>query len=122
MELFEESTHCKFWLMTREEMLSRRESAVSASISEELAHPPMKRKLEETKDSDLRSILHEDEAVLCRYSAIIQHYFGDSAHSSTDSTRGPTPKHWRVASTAIVFLRRFYLNNSLTQHDPRLIL
>ena len=31
-------------------------------------------------------------------------------------------KHWRVSATAIMYFRRFYLNNSLSIHDPRVIL
>ena len=31
-------------------------------------------------------------------------------------------KHWRVRATAIVFFRRFFLNNSLYAHDPRVIM
>ena len=31
-------------------------------------------------------------------------------------------KHWRVSATAIVYFRRFYLNNSMSTHDPRIIM
>jgi len=31
-------------------------------------------------------------------------------------------KHWRVSATAIVYFRRFYLNNSMATHDPRVIM
>ena len=30
--------------------------------------------------------------------------------------------HWRVFATAIVYFRRFYLNNSLAAHDPRVVM
>jgi hypothetical protein len=31
-------------------------------------------------------------------------------------------KHWRVSATSIVYFRRFYLNNSMSTHDPRVIM
>jgi hypothetical protein len=57
------------------------------------------------------------EILFIRYCSIIQGEFGPNSNAD-----GKPRRHWRVSATAITFLRRFYLFNSIFDHDPRLIM
>jgi len=62
----------------------------------------------------------EMATVVRHFSCQIQLACGCVSNRSTE--RSPiTVKTWRVAATAMVFLQRFYLNNSLLRHDPRVM-
>jgi hypothetical protein len=72
-----------------------------------------------------KSLIQEEDIYLIRYCRFIQVYFGET----TDEERRNGKKrasgvalYWRVSATAIVFFRRFYLNNSFLAFDPRIMM
>lgn len=58
----------------------------------------------------------EDIIILKRFCNIILDNF------NSNTTIADVKLHWRVTSTAIVYFQRFYLNNNLLSHDPRLVM
>lgn len=71
-----------------------------------------------------KSLLDQEEIFITRYCNDIQTYFGEE--TKEEKKKGKrligAPCHWRVAATAIVYFRRFYLNNNLKCFDPRIIM
>lgn len=68
----------------------------------------------------MKGTISDDEAVLRHFCYQIQLACGCS--SSTNNKERPliSTNTWRVSATAIVFMQRFYINNSLLCHDPRI--
>ena len=127
MTLFKESTHDTNWVFTGQEFLTLRAAAVERierSDKAKLYSSPKGRQgytspLTYSREGDegLNSVM-KDEALLVRhFSRQIQILL-----SPSDRTLSHEYKYWRVCSTAIVYFQRFYLNNSLAAHDPRIIL
>lgn len=58
----------------------------------------------------------EDVIILKQFCNIILENFNNS------TIIADVKLHWRVTSTAIIYFQRFYLNNNLLSHDPRLIM
>ena len=77
--------------------------------------------LQEDIDGKSLEILHEENAIIIhQFCKIIQQHFGPSQQKSAD--KSAPSRHWRVAATAIVYMLKFYANNSLLLHDPRMIM
>jgi cyclin H len=58
----------------------------------------------------------EDVIILKQFCNIILENFNNS------TIIADVKLHWRVTTTAIIYFQRFYLNNNLLSHDPRLIM
>ena len=62
------------------------------------------------------------QVLLKHFSGMIQTRIGETAKGGQKTASKPSKYHWRVAATAIVYFRRFYLVHSLLDHDPRVIM
>ena len=73
------------------------------------------------KHAEVSAII-EDEEYLTRHFCHQIELCMSSRETRTFGFTSCENKHWRVCATAIVYFRRFYLNNSMSVHDPRVIL
>lgn len=64
--------------------------------------------------------IQEEEALLRHFCRQIQLLAGCAP--GRDPSLPTLTKTWRLAATAMVYFRRFYLNNSLLKHDPRVMM
>lgn len=76
---------------------------------------PSKRRLEQAIEPEIHQKLEDEEVLLAKYSENIQQLF-----DPVDSELPRFTYYWRMSTTAVAFFRRFYLNNSLLQYEPRL--
>lgn len=70
-----------------------------------------------------RRLVKEERDAVCEDEAVLRH-FGYQIRLACGMRHGAavTTGTWRVSATAITFLQRFYLHNSLLVHDPRLVM
>lgn len=132
MANFSMSTQKRAWLLDADEAFYLRYLAnlmTNANSKESkltVVHslPSIIPKLEPISANE-REQLIEEELIMSKYCQQIQNYFGEESVSEKQSRlKRPigAPLNWRVAATASTYFRRFYLNNSLSIFDPRLMM
>ena len=57
-----------------------------------------------------------------RYQVLLKHFSGMIQTRIGEKCQKKEKPHWRLAATAIVYFRRFYLVHSLLDYDPRVIM
>ena len=130
MSSFCVSTQCQEWLMDPEDLIFLR--ARSLALSKE-SHNCTVRTLPDVLEEELlefevdqskRSILEQEEVYITKCCHDIQLYFGEETNEERKTGKRllGASCHWRVAATAIVYFRRFFLNNNLSDFDPRVIM
>lgn len=116
MASFSLSSHHKQWLMNHEEIVRLRIQAILTldepvrTISDNVFTLDI--------SPDILKIINEEDIILVRYSGIIQQAFGIQDNQEKNGSK----LSWRLSATAIMYFRRFYLNNSLLLHDPRIVM
>jgi len=115
---FASSTHLRNWIVAsgdevlhRRYMNGQRVQAGDVAVASSGAALGGRHLVKEERDA-----VSEDEAVL--------RHFGYQIRLACGMRHGAavTTATWRVSATAITFLQRFYLHNSLLVHDPRLVM
>ena len=99
MSSFSSSSHGKRWLFSAQGLIDLR---ISASLGQ--------------TESQGAAILRfqEEDYILRNFSSLIHQCCGPEEDK-------PIQRSWKVPATAIVFVRRFYLRNSMLDVDPRII-
>jgi hypothetical protein len=136
--VFEESTQCKYWLFSPDELKNHRMAALmapagaSTGSSREIVveNPKMassQHSSGQSKKKGKKQLLGANDTEYEMQEKAIRHFcrqiqLAMAAHKTDASGGAISRKWWRVGPTAIVFFRRFYLFNSVRVHDPRVML
>jgi hypothetical protein len=129
---FDESTHNSRWIMSSEDITLLRTKANNRDLSNEKTYtlPNSNVSLNNNlisgnkRDRDIIDITQEEQEILSQEDFILRKFcfdIQDFGKIDLNNTEKMSRKHWRVSATAISYFQRFYLNNSLLSHDPRLV-
>ena len=146
--IFEESTHRRFWLYGTDELKDLRAQALSGSSTEVdegregvRINPSIDQSLQDQSNGHESKEVEEkvkkkrkasklkggDDAEYAMQEKVLRHFCRQievamEAYKMKGSFDAIGRRWWRVAPTAIVYFRRFYIYNSLRVHDPRIML
>lgn len=141
--IFEQSTQSRYWLFGPEELKDLRVRALSGAMGtsgggkdDVLTNPVLDEALQSQssgkggakKKSKSSKLKGGEEAEWEMQEKVLRHFcrqieFAMDAYKIKGSNQHAIGRRWwRVAPTAIVYFRRFYIFNSLRVHDPRVIL
>jgi len=120
---YAESTHNRYWMLESVENVNGHRAAALERSNQVATCDGSSGDLtglwrQQSADSQVRVL--EEEAVVRHFCCQIQLACGCLSNRAPE--RPPiNTRTWRVTSTACAFLQRFYLNNSVISHDPRIM-
>lgn len=139
--IFEQSTQCKYWLFGPEDLRHHRGNALSGAVvtsgegKDVITNPALDQALQgqisskvEKKKVKSSKVKGGEETEWEMQEKVLRHFCRQiqvamDAHKIKGNDSNTIGRRWwRVAPTAIVYFRRFYVFNSLRVHDPRVML
>ncbi len=140
--VFEDSTHRRFWFYGSDVLRELRVQALSGTSGEvddgrggvktnpsvdQLQSKAVAEKKKKKKKGKAGKLSGDEEAEYVMQEKVIRHFCRQievamEGYKIKGNPNAISRRWWRVAPTAIIYFRRFYIYNSLRVHDPRIML